>query len=336
MCSSAPATPRAARSPRRCCVTSVAANRGQLGGTERVWSPHFRRVLDEIGIDWSGARSSRDRVHRAAVRLRHHRLRFGRATTCPYSRHHNNAAWGLDDRPRRSTDEQKLEAFRRTGPSLRRAASFVELARRARAEGATRLLRVPCRRAGARLTAAAARRARCGPPGAATRNGAGRSAVPDQCLEVPARLTGTAPADLRPVQIRLGLVDLVSGIDRWTSCRGLELEGVDLGPSWRRCCRSGLQLLEIDRGRGCLLVDRRRLLAQASPRCSRSDSSRGVQGRDCPNELWSAIAWATMRPCAAPTVVVVARSTRGSAPCCCAGSRRRRGSPGRSTAAGRS
>jgi arsenate reductase len=109
-------------------------------GTEPgLVNPYSVRVLDEIGIDWSGARSKSvtefigrqfDYVITVCDRARQ---------TCPvFPGNHNTLHWGLDDPAEvEGTDEQKLEAFRRTRTELAtRLRPFVELARRARAEGA--------------------------------------------------------------------------------------------------------------------------------------------------------------------------------------------------------
>jgi len=109
-------------------------------GTEPgLVNPYSVRVLDEIGIDWSGARSKSvtefigrqfDYVITVCDRARQ---------TCPvFPGNHNTLHWGLDDPAEvEGTDEQKLEAFRRTRTELAtRLHPFVELARRARAEGA--------------------------------------------------------------------------------------------------------------------------------------------------------------------------------------------------------
>jgi arsenate reductase len=93
------------------------------------------RVLDEIGIDWSAARSKSvmefigqpfDYVITVCDRARQ---------TCPvFPGNHNSMHWGLDDPAEvEGTDEQKLEAFRRTRTEVAtRLRPFVELARRAR------------------------------------------------------------------------------------------------------------------------------------------------------------------------------------------------------------
>jgi arsenate reductase len=98
-------------------------------------NPYTVRVLDEIGIDWSAARSKSvtefigqpfDYVITVCDRARQ---------TCPvFPGNHNTMHWGLDDPAEvEGTDEQKLEAFRRTRTEVAtRLRPFVELARRAR------------------------------------------------------------------------------------------------------------------------------------------------------------------------------------------------------------
>ena len=98
-------------------------------------NPYTVRVLDEIGIDWSGARSKSvtefigqpfDYVITVCDRARQ---------TCPvFPGNHNTLHWGLDDPAEvEGTEEQKLEAFRRTRTEVAtRLRPFVELARRAR------------------------------------------------------------------------------------------------------------------------------------------------------------------------------------------------------------
>jgi arsenate reductase (thioredoxin) len=108
-------------------------------GTEpSVVNPYSVRVLGEIGIDWSGARSKSatefigrqfDYVITVCDRARQ---------TCPvFPGNHNMLHWGLDDPAEvEGTDEQKLEAFRRTRTEVAtRLRPFVELARRARVGG---------------------------------------------------------------------------------------------------------------------------------------------------------------------------------------------------------
>jgi arsenate reductase len=97
------------------------------------------RVLDEVGIDWSGARSksvremagqSFDYVITVCDRARQ---------TCPvFPGVHNTLHWGLDDPAEvEGTNEVKLEAFRRTRVEVAtRVRPFIELARRARRETA--------------------------------------------------------------------------------------------------------------------------------------------------------------------------------------------------------
>jgi arsenate reductase len=104
-----------------------------------VVNPYTIRVLDEIGIDWSAARSKSvsefmgrpfDYVITVCDRARQ---------TCPvFPGNHNTLHWGLDDPAEvEGTDEYKLEAFRRTRTEIAtRLRPFVELARRARATSA--------------------------------------------------------------------------------------------------------------------------------------------------------------------------------------------------------
>jgi arsenate reductase len=104
-----------------------------------VVNPYTIRVLDEIGIDWSAARSKSvtefigrpfDYVITVCDRARQ---------TCPvFPGNHNTLHWGLDDPAEvEGTDAQKLEAFRRTRTEVAtRLRPFVELARRARVSGA--------------------------------------------------------------------------------------------------------------------------------------------------------------------------------------------------------
>lgn len=100
-------------------------------------NPYTVRVLAEVGIDWSGARSKSateflgqpfDYVITVCDRARQ---------TCPvFPGDHNTLHWGLDDPAEvEGTDEQKLQAFRRTLTEVSmRIRPFVELARRARRE----------------------------------------------------------------------------------------------------------------------------------------------------------------------------------------------------------
>jgi arsenate reductase (thioredoxin) len=102
-------------------------------------NPYTVRVLDEVGIDWSGARSKSvaefmserfDYVITVCDRARQ---------TCPvFPGQHNTLHWGLDDPAEvEGTDAQKLEAFRRVRTELAmRVRPFIELARRARRESA--------------------------------------------------------------------------------------------------------------------------------------------------------------------------------------------------------
>ena len=109
-------------------------------GTEpKGINPCTIRVLGEIGIDWSNARSKPatefvgqpfDYVITVCDRARR---------TCPvFPGNHNTLHWGLDDPAEvEGTDEQKLEAFRRTLTEVSlRVRPFVELARTARQEAA--------------------------------------------------------------------------------------------------------------------------------------------------------------------------------------------------------
>jgi arsenate reductase len=110
-------------------------------GTEpKGVSPYTPRVLSEIGLDWSDARSKSvtefigqpfDYVITVCDRARQ---------TCPvFPGEHNSLHWGLDDPAEvEGTDEQKLEAFRRIRTEVAiRLRPFVELARRARRETAS-------------------------------------------------------------------------------------------------------------------------------------------------------------------------------------------------------
>jgi arsenate reductase len=110
-------------------------------GTEpKGVNPYAVRVLAEIDIDWSGARSKSvteflgrpfDYVITVCDRARQ---------TCPvFPGNHNTLHWGLDDPAEvEGTDERKLEAFRHTRIEVAtRLRPFIELARRARAESPT-------------------------------------------------------------------------------------------------------------------------------------------------------------------------------------------------------
>jgi arsenate reductase len=110
-------------------------------GTEpKGVNPFAVRVLDEIGIDWSGAQSKSvnqfvgqqfDYVITVCDRARQ---------TCPtFPGRHNMLHWGLDDPAEvGGTDAAKLEAFRRTRTEIAtRLRPFVELARQARIAGST-------------------------------------------------------------------------------------------------------------------------------------------------------------------------------------------------------
>ncbi len=107
-------------------------------GTEpRELSPQTIIVLGEIGIDWSRAKSKTvtqflgqpfDYVITVCDRARQ---------TCPvFPGDHNSLHWGLDDPAEvEGTEEEKLEAFRRTRTEVAvRLRPFVELARKARRE----------------------------------------------------------------------------------------------------------------------------------------------------------------------------------------------------------
>jgi arsenate reductase len=97
-------------------------------------NPYSVRVLSEIGLDWSDARSKSvtefigqpfDYVITVCDRARQ---------TCPvFPGDHNSLHWGLDDPAEvEGTDGEKLEAFRRTRTEVSiRLRPFVELARRA-------------------------------------------------------------------------------------------------------------------------------------------------------------------------------------------------------------
>ncbi len=112
-------------------------------GTEpKGINPFSVRVLGEVGIDWSHARSKSvtefigrpfDYVITVCDRARQ---------TCPvFPGEHNSLHWGLDDPAEvEGPDQQKLEAFRRTRIEVAtRLRPFIELARRARraTEGST-------------------------------------------------------------------------------------------------------------------------------------------------------------------------------------------------------
>lgn len=107
-------------------------------GTEpKDVNPYTLRVLDEIGIDWSAARSKSvteflgqpfDYVITVCDRARQ---------SCPvFPGEHNTLHWGLEDPAEvDGSDSEKLEAFRRTRMEVAtRVRPFVELARRARRE----------------------------------------------------------------------------------------------------------------------------------------------------------------------------------------------------------
>jgi len=109
-------------------------------GTEpKGVNPYTVRALGEIGIDWSAARAKSvgefvgrpfDYVITVCDRARQ---------ACPvFPGEHNSLHWGLDDPAEvEGTDEQRLEAFRRTRMEVAtRLRPFVELARRARRDAA--------------------------------------------------------------------------------------------------------------------------------------------------------------------------------------------------------
>jgi arsenate reductase len=109
------------------------------GTQPSVVNPYTIRALDEIGIDWSAARSKSvtefmgrpfDYVITVCDRARQ---------TCPvFPGNHNTLHWGLDDPAEvDGADAQKLEAFRRTRTEVAtRLRPFVELAQRARTTSA--------------------------------------------------------------------------------------------------------------------------------------------------------------------------------------------------------
>ena len=110
-------------------------------GTEpKGINPYTIRVLAEVGIDWSGARSKSvrefldepfDYVITVCDRARQ---------SCPvFPGEHNSLHWGLDDPAEvEGSDEQKLAAFRRTQTEVSvRLRPFIELARQARRRAAT-------------------------------------------------------------------------------------------------------------------------------------------------------------------------------------------------------
>src|SRR3954465_4707909 len=96
--------------------------------------PLARRVLEEAGIDWSGARSKSitefldqrfDYVITVCDRAR---------ATCPvFPGSPNTLHWGLDDPSEvEGTDDEKLAAFRRTATDISaRLRPFIEVALRA-------------------------------------------------------------------------------------------------------------------------------------------------------------------------------------------------------------
>lgn len=110
----------------------------ESAGTEpRGVNSYTLRVLDEVGIDWSAARSKSvrdfldqpwDYVITVCERARE---------SCPvFPGSHESIHWGLDDPAEvEGTDEQKLAAFRRTRMEVAiRLRTFVEAARRARSK----------------------------------------------------------------------------------------------------------------------------------------------------------------------------------------------------------
>ena len=107
-------------------------------GTEaKGVNPYTVRVLADVGIDWSGARSKSvteflgqpfDYVITVCDHARQ---------TCPvFPGNHNTMHWGLDDPAEvEGTEQEKLAAFQRTLRDVAtRLRPFVELARRARRE----------------------------------------------------------------------------------------------------------------------------------------------------------------------------------------------------------
>ena len=118
---------------------------GQIGGDDfeahsagtepKGVNPYTVRVLADLGIDWSDARSKSvtefvgqpwDYVITVCDRARQ---------TCPvFPGEHNSLHWGLDDPAEvEGTDAEKLAAFRRTQLDVvNRVRPFVELARRTR------------------------------------------------------------------------------------------------------------------------------------------------------------------------------------------------------------
>jgi arsenate reductase len=113
-------------------VSSAGTNPGSV-------NPYAVRVLDEIGIDWSGA-TSKSVTEFLGARFDYVVTVCDRARqTCPvFPGNHNTLHWGLDDPAEvEGTDQVKLEAFRRTRTEIStRLRPFVELARRARVAGA--------------------------------------------------------------------------------------------------------------------------------------------------------------------------------------------------------
>ena len=110
-------------------------------GTEpKGVNPYTIRVLAEVGIDWSGARSKSvreyldepfDYVITVCDRARQN---------CPvFPGEHNSLHWGLDDPAEvEGTDAERLAAFRRTQTEVSvRLRPFIELARQARRREAT-------------------------------------------------------------------------------------------------------------------------------------------------------------------------------------------------------
>ncbi|HMJ80519.1 MAG TPA: MerR family transcriptional regulator [Candidatus Dormibacteraeota bacterium] len=105
------------------------------GTTPKGVNPYTVRVLAEVGVDWSAARSKSvdefldqpfDYVVTVCDRARQ---------TCPiFPGEHNTLHWGLDDPAEvEGTDAEKLAAFQRTRREIMaRLDPFIELARRAK------------------------------------------------------------------------------------------------------------------------------------------------------------------------------------------------------------
>lgn len=109
-------------------------------GTEpRGVNPLTVRVLAEVGIDWSGARSKSVTEFVGQPFDYVITVCDGARQSCPvFPGKHNTLHWGLDDpAAAEGTDAQKVEAFRRARNEIAmRIRPFVELARRARQETA--------------------------------------------------------------------------------------------------------------------------------------------------------------------------------------------------------